>query len=445
MKVTKRKSKSLKSAIWSVLVVLFSIIGSTFSYLYGASNSEVELHSSLMVLDQKVKDQDINFLHGYYELSDSFNKSQEYDENLELQHKTIYKHLFYNSYLLSTEDYVPNAFTTSVNKYKDTDCSYKLDDFNLAMVRNFWDYQYMESIGLPLFFINEANKKNRINLSNPSMEGIIRGCYISASNAYEIAMDIGLIDESHNDIDSIKNAFNWLISDDNLYYLSLKNEDLDGKFLIRNIYIDEDFSYLLNKDQKSISSKQYGNYYKSFSYWNKNTILAYCPEILSKGSTLFFDIRGSYNNINYFINDVVGTDYSKYGGKLHFRTQTEDLVDLSAKIDDILKAPQRGRILYFVLSCLFFELLLIANIFNLSFKSKNKFGRIFKLLLPILSFVLLWTVLYFFLLKSSAFLFVYTTFNYIGNAVTLIFMLLTIVTGIIWGSFDEEDEDTRII
>lgn len=445
MKVTKRKSKSLKSAIWSVLVVLFSIIGSTFSYLYGASNSEVELYSSLMVLDKKVKEQDINFLHGYYELSDSFNKSQEYDENLELQHKTIYKHLFYNSYLLSTEDYVPNAFTTSVVKYKDTDCSYKLDDFNLAMVRNFWDYQYMESIGLPLFFINEADRKNRINLRNPNMEGFTRGCYISASNAYEIASDIGLIDENNSDIDSIRKAFNWLISDDCLYYLSLAHKDISAKFLIRNIYIDDDFSYLLTDDQKSIGPKRYGNYYKSFSYWNKNTILAYCPEVLSKGSTLFFDIRGSYNNISYFINDVVGNNYSKFGGKLHFKTQTEDLVELSAQIDNILQNPHKGKIIYFILSCLFFELLLIANIFNLSYKSKNKFGRIIKLLLPILCFVLLWTGLYFFLLKSTALLFVYTTFNYIGNAVTLVFMLVTIVTGIIWGSFDEDEDDTRII
>lgn len=431
-----------KNIIMCAAVILTSCAGLFFSYLYGTSNQSVSLYANLMVLDDKTKKQDINFLNGYFELNNEFDPAYAYDKNIAIQYKTIYKQRYFNSYLLATSGTAPKQFSSSLYYYSTKTKIDDLNNYSVAMVRNYWDGAYMESIGLPLFYITTSSTKNRINAYKAKKPDMDFGSYISSTQAYEIAIKSGLLKYGENDANKIRTAFYSIIEDDNDYYLTLSYGEKPYKFAIQNIYIDSNFDYLLNDDQKSVSPTNYGDYYKSFSCWNKNTIFTWAPDIFKTGSTLYFDIRGSYNNINLFIANILGENYPLDGSTIHFRTQTENLDEISKSVDKACTpyGKKNGNIIYLILAVIFFELLIILHVNVVSIKCKNKALSILKFILPVIPFVALWTILQIATLSSSTLLFVYTYFNYLGNTISIVFLLLIVISGIIWRAFDDEDE-----
>lgn len=429
------------------LVLLFSCLGILFSYLYGVSNSDVSRYANLMALDYESKQQDINFINGNLKLSDSLSGNEKFQKNKDLQSKTIFKHLCYNSYLLSSSKTDIIEYPARVHDYSasldpessvgsDSTILLNIADTKVATVKTFYDYYYMESIGLPLYYVNENrknidSKKGRINF----------GCYVSSTQAYDIAVGLNLIEEGNYEKSKLKEAFDKIISPDNNYYLYLKSPYREASFTINNIYINsQKFFFLLSNEQKNTSDHTYGHYYKSFGYWNKNTIFTYAPTFFSDNSTFCFDIRNSYNNINLFMTNVVGKDYVKEGSSILFRTQTKLLNELSKKIDNAYSLSNKGNMIYLLASILFFEILLYLQINLVSTKNKNRLMFFAKLFTPFIPFCLLWLVVSFALMSASTLVFCYFTFNYLGNTISLIFLAVVILSGLLWNLFGEEDE-----
>lgn len=434
--------KKYQSAILAIGVVLFSSLGVMFSYIYGYTSSDVQLYSQLMTLDNELKNQkDLNFIHGHITNPSTLTAENGYKKNVELQYKTIYKALYYNSYLLST--YASNnevvKYSSVLNDVTDEEYSLALDDYSIAMVRNYWDSDYMESIGLPLYDTNDGKGHQNIG-AKKSIANF--GCYISSSQAYDIAIKLGLITSDSNKSE-IKTAFDVLINPNNDYYLTLGSSFITAKYTINNIYIDTAFTWLMNDYQRSSDSNKKGNYYKTFSFWNANTIFTYASNVFVNGSNLYFDIRGSYNNINLFITNVLGKNYSADGTSIHFETQDKKLNNLSLKIDETCKTSKSGRIIYLLFSIIFFELLLLSHIYSISTISKKekRLYKYAKMFLPFASFAILWLLIQVILMfTSSPLLSIYASFNYTGNIVSLVFIAVIIVSGFIWKAFGEEDE-----
>lgn len=415
-------------------VILTSSMGMCFSFIYGTSNPNILLHANLMAIDAKAKKQNINFIHGYLKLDDSMKKTEQYNYNLSLQYKTIAKYFYYNSYLASTNDNGIVDYKTTLYSYSTKTELCDLGDINVAMLRNYYDSEYMESIGLPLFLTEIGNHIG----SNKS--GVNYGSYISASQAYQIAESLGFLDFGEKDVEKITEAFSLIIDPQNDYYMYLNSPSYGATFCIRNIYIDEAFDFLLTESQREASSRDYGNYYKSFTYWKRNTIFTYSENMFSLGSTLYFDIRGSVNNINMFISQILGKHYSMDGSTIHFETQTEHLDEYSKNVDEACRKSGKGNIVYLLLAILFFESLLVVYIYLISEKFKKKWLDMLMFFLPLLPFLGLWLILCCLLFNSSLLCIIYYNFNYLGNAIVLIFLTIIILCGIIWRHSDDKNK-----
>lgn len=431
----KHKTGSLKG-----LVLLFSCLGILFSYLYGVSNSDVNRYANLMVLDYEAKQQNINFIHGYVELDSSLDGKEKYNKNINLQYKTIFKQKLYNSYLLSSSSAEIIQYDSTIYRYSTKTPISSLGEYQLARVRNYWDYKYMESIGLPLFYINENTSKNNIGSKK---QGINYGCYISSTQAFDIGVELGLLEKQESDLKVIREAFNKIIAPDNDYYLHLKKSGREPIFTINNIYINsERFVSLLNNEQLADLHRTYGDYYKSFAFWNKNTIFTNCDgsNVFSSGSLLCFDIRGSYNNIYLFMNEVIGKNYVNEGSTVHFQSQNKSLDSLSKNINDAYANTKKGNLVFLLVSILFFELLMYFQITLISTKSPTRKSYFLKAFLPSIPFALLWLIVSMMLMSSSTYALSYAVFNYIGNGVSLVFLTVVILSGVLWNKFGEDDE-----
>ena len=432
----KKTYSKYETIILTALVIIFSSLGTVFAYYYGSTNPDVSLYANLMALDAKGKEQSINFLHGYYEQPNTLSEQEKYKENLKLQYKTIYKHRSYNTYLIATNKNGITNYSSELHNYNTEEKIRDLGIYNVAMVRNYWDYEFMEGLGLPLFY-HSNSPSNRINSKKA---GISFGAFISSSQAFNMSVYMGYLDEGETNKNIIKEAFTKLISEDNNCYLSLTCQTGISTFDIRNIYIDKKFSFLLNEFQSSEKNKKvYGEYYKSFSCWNENTIFTYSEGIFSQGSRLCFDINDGYNNIDQFINKVLSRNYSIKGGSIHFQIKGQNLESYSKNVDIACKNKNNGTIILIVLSVVFFEALLICYVSLLSKRSKKKAVNVIRYLLPIFPFVILWTFVGVFALNTSLLSSIYFVFNYLGNAISLIFFALFLLFGIVWRHLDEED------
>lgn len=402
------------------------------------SSPDVVRYANLMAVDYELKQQSINFIHGYLELDSKYSEAEQYTKNIEYQYKTIYRQNCYNSYLLSTSNGEPIKYNSAIHSYPNGPVLAESENYQVAMVRNYWDYLTMESIGLPLFYINEEATKNNIK---PNKQDIDFGCYLSTTQAYDYSIKLGLLTKGEKDHQKIKDAFNTLISKTNNYYLELTSGSDKYTFTINNVYIDsEDFIFFLNSEQLHKTNKQQGEYFKSFTYWNKSTIFTHARDIMVKGSKLYFDIRGSYNNINLFINNVLGKNYAKEDSNIFFQTQSGVLTKYSNNVNEAYRKDGKSKLSLLLFSIISFELLFFSEIYLVSTKSKNKFISILKHLLPTFTFIFLWIVISIFLLGSSNILFSYLTFNYLGNTIIIVFLAITVLSGFIWKAFGDEDE-----
>ncbi len=430
-----------QTGILSSFVIAFSILGTLLSYLYGMSSPDVVRYANLMAVDYELKHQSINFIHGYLELDSRYTDSERYTRNIEYQYKTIYRKNCYNSYLLSTFNDEPIKYDSSIRAYSNKTVIATSGDFEIAMVRNYWDYLTMESIGLPLFYINEAETKNNIK---PNKEDIDFGCYLSTTQAYDYSIKLGLLNNGERDHQKIKDAFSTLIAKDNNYYLELGYNGNSYTFTINNIYINSDeYLFLLNSEQLQKTANLHGNYFKSFAYWNSSTIFTHARDIMINGSKFYFDVRGSYNNINLFFNNVLGKNYASDGSNVFFQSQKCLLNEYSNNVNNSYRNGGKSKLILLLFSIIFFEFLFFSEIYLVSTKSKNKIIALIKHLLPTFPFVLLWLFISLFLLGQSHILFSYLTFNYLGNTIIMVFLAITILSSFIWKAFDDEDE--RII
>ena len=95
------KNKRVFIGLMFVVNSLLSILGISFSYLYGASKSSTIAYAALMSLDAKVKSQEnTNFLHGSLSYNPSLGSvaESEYNQFLNLQRKTKSNYSYYNSF-----------------------------------------------------------------------------------------------------------------------------------------------------------------------------------------------------------------------------------------------------------------------------------------------------------------------------------------------------------
>ena len=277
------KNKRFFLGLMFVVNSLLSILGISFSYLYGASKSSTTAYAALMSLDAKVKSQEnTNFLHGSLSYSPSPGSVKEYNKLLDLQKKTKGKYRYYNSFLVSSNE---DGFINYDVDYGTTNEVYAKT--NLLQVSTFYDFHFMESLGLPLFRFDDAPIK--ITAKN----GADLGAYISASQAKEIVNN----DVRFAEYDSLEEAFQKLLIDDTFTFTASSREyknNTDITFSVNGIYLDNAHSYMFNDYQKKVQTKIYGDYSKSFEFWFKDSVITFSYDIFSKGSTYVFDIRKNY-------------------------------------------------------------------------------------------------------------------------------------------------------
>ena len=310
---------------------------------------------------------------------------------------------------------------------------------SVVAVRNFWDSAMMESLGLPLFWINDTDNKNNIM---PKYEDVDFGSYISTSAAYDYVKNNGMLDANNGDVSL---AFTALLAENPVYMVSY--EDVSYSFSINNIYIDADFSYLITKEHRSSANGLYDDYYKTFSYWNKNAIICYGrnsknKNIMLEGCTYNFDIRNNYYNSDLFFKNVIGYDFANQGMSIELFVQNKVLTEYSNIVNVNSKAQQSGNFFYLIMAIVWFELTLVAHIANIHFGSNKRSSKykLFVHLLPAIPFVVIQFVMYILLLITKDFFLVYSAFSFTGNIIILIFLFNVIDVGIFWSFFDEKSD-----
>lgn len=418
--MVKKETKNKTSKFTPLFVIIFSLLGIFFAYFYGYTSSNVQLYANYVALDQEVKSgNNGGFLHGRLDYESYVLPLDAYSKSLAYQHKTIYKSKYYNSYLLSTDNGSPVEYelVTNIQDYSPKTTA--------VMVRNFWDYDYMESLGLPLFWLNESDNRNNIR---PKNNNAAHGSYISASMAYDFVSKNGMLEKNNNDI---KAAFNELIAD-KTYYYTLQSKKIKTKLTINNIYIDEAYSNLLTDWQKE-KNIIYENFYKNFCHWNKDAIVTHAPEVFNKGSTYMFDIKENYRNTEIFINDVLTNSYRKEGGLLTFYTRNKTLTSYSNNINEMFKNKQKTNTFWLIGALVCLEAASIIHImyFTDIDKKKNFWRRMLNVLFPIIPFAVLQSFLYIFLMITKDVFTYCQIFNYLGNVIILIFTVVMVVANII--------------
>lgn len=431
--------KWFRTIFMPILVVSCSLLAMFFSYAHGYKSADVSFYSALMSADKETKKQgnDLNFCHGTLIYGDSISSKDQYDSSIAFQHKTIYKHAYYNSYVVSSYKNETILYDVDTGLNNETNWN----KASIVMVRNFYDGSYMESLGLPLFD-PDGKAENHNHIRTKSANASL-GSYISASSAYEIVSNNGMLSKNHDDVVS---AFKELLNDkEYAYKLSSSNKNFDGNltFSVNDIYIDSGFEYLLNDNQKSISDISYGNYYKTFCYWNKNAILTYSPDLMETGSTLKFDIRKNYKNFDLYFGGVLGYDYALDGKRISFESSNKILVEESELMNKTSIEYSKKDIGYLVAAIVVFEALLLIHSYFISFFTKEKINKknIWFYLLPAIPFVLIQLFTYFYLLFTGNVLFIDRVFNHAGNMVVFIFSLIIVANGFIWRKMDSDEKN----
>ena len=427
-----KKRMTIKRLGLYCLVTISSIGSVACAYLYGSSKTSSKFYSILMSLDAQVKKQEnTDFLHGTLQyIGDSKTEADKYNDFLAFQRKTKTKYNYYNSFLVSSFD---------GNKYIDYDTDFDIADVplkqsKLIQVATYYDYYYMESIGLPLFKYSSSpsvmTAKNNANF----------GSYISASYAEEIVSKNGML-EANNYV--LEDAFNQLLNDES-YVFNIHNDFYkEGQvitFSINNIYIDDDHIDMLGEFQKSVQKTRYGNYSKSFDYWFKNSIFTFSSSIFSEGCSYVFDIRKNYGNSDRFFSNVIGYDYAINDYSVSFLRESGDIYKESAMMNEAsADYHQSAKIVYLVFSIVLFVFAAVSyELFGSKFDRQQKCVFV---ALPAAVFVLFQLVFYLLLgLNSNGFSLFYRFFNSIGNIICLIAIISIIINALVWDYYVRKSE-----
>ncbi len=416
------KCKREKNIFYSLLFIFlfsalsFSVFGT--AYYYGYNMPRTTFYSSLMSIDKKLKLQNtISFLHGSlkfkYELDDA-NKA--YNEYVSLQKKTHGKTTFYNSYLMLAQNGDNIFFEIETNNKEIIS-----NKSSIIHLPNYYDYNYAESIGLPLFFVSD--KPSTINPKNQYSN---YGSYISSTCAESIVKSNGMLDMANGDL---KIAFDNLLGNDSItlcVFNDYYNEGTPIYFSINNIYIDPIHNYLFNDYQNKYQMSNFGNYSKTFSYWNANSILTYAPDLFKNGSAFYFDIRENYGNFDKFFNEVVGYNFSAKEAHISLFDENGSLYEESNYINEA-SINYENQIDYILIFLALLFLTLFFAIYLLLFFKMHFYNLKVLCFIPHVLFLIIQLI--FSLLSSTlpTIFLLYKTINSIGNIIVLIFLLLLII------------------
>lgn len=424
--------------IKTILVLLLSCAAIGTAYLYGTTNKAVTIQANLMQVDQIINPEKATkqkFLHGKVHFDSVLTNKQQLEKSEDIMKRTLYqyRYKYANTYLVS-------SFGEETRLYKAetgiTDLNWS--NFSMVMVRNFYDGYLMENIALPLF---KNFSKNGIR---PKNENANFGAYISAKTAYKFVMQNGMLEKNNGDV---AKAFDELISDDKFYFsVDCEKYPLNPgssgnwKFTINNIYLTEEYSYLMDKATAAEESSKFRNFYKTFSQWNDECLLTYSEQIFVQGFVLNFDIAGSYFNYDFFLRNVVGSDYSENGMSLEFVDNNKNINQYAAEINKNSVSKDRINYIYLALSIALFTLLLL--VFISMFKDikniKSKFLKVILYALPILPFIACQMFFHFFILLTSNIKTMYIIFNYVGNTIIILYLLVGLIFSLLWGVVDED-------
>ena len=407
--------------------LLSSFSGIGLSYYFGYTNPSTIMYASLMSLDLKTKTQkQTSFLHGTIKYDSKISSKISYNKYLVMQRRTKSFPSYYNSYLVSTFENNPVIYDVAHTGYE---CSW--NQSKLAQVVTYWDYEYMESIGLPLFWVNESTKKANIGPKNNKAS---YGSYISATCAETIVKANGYYDLCGGDLSK---AFTMLL-DNKDFCISCASETYEGGepvyFSINNIYLDKAHKDLINTNQKASSSQKYGNYYLSFDYWNEDYIFTFSYQIFGEGSILNFDIRDSYGNFNHFFQNVIGYDFALNDISVDFIAETKQSYRETQPFNEASKnINKKPNFIVLAFALISYVASLIFSLIYLHKFRKDKLS--FLLLIPILVFAFLQLVFYFLNTTNIGLLVTYSTFNKLGNIISLISMILVGLITIGWSYY----------
>ena len=428
--------KRINSKCFNIVALfLFGILATSsicFSYLFGSSSQSVKFYSCLMSVDSKVKKQNNdNFLHGSFDCID-MNENDEYNIYLNLQRKTKSNYAYYNSFLVSSLDNKPLVFNTDF-KINESTKTFN----NLVQVATYYDAEFMEAIGLPIFK-NEKDTKSTGHVGINPKNGADYGAYISASSAEIIVTNNGMLEESiDQDLSStqiLRDAFTKLLNDESFKF-EISNPNIeDGKLIklsVNAIYLDCEHTDLLTDSQKQVGTRMYNDYYETFEYWFKDSIFTFAPKIFNKGSSYYFDIRKNYGNLDRFFTYVSGFDYAKENMIVTFFAENGSILEESGILNKAsLYRESSSRYVWLILSIITSAMIIFfRDFFDKKYSYTIKF-----LLSGMLFFVFCFGQLAFYLLLNCGFkkYILYNIFNSSGNILILASLILILANEIIW-------------
>lgn len=436
MEALKKRFSFLKKYLFSikiVLVLLFSSASIGMAYLYGTTRNQTKIDANLMQVDYEVKQQkNTNFLHGYLNFDGKLTKRQKYDKAMDTMKKALYKLKYFNMYMVSANEGDDRLYQAETG-VQGLDWS----DFKIVMVRNFWDYKMMESLALPLFRHEGEGGKNGIRPVNDNADA---GSYISARTAYKFVTNNGMLEKNNGDVVA---AFNELLDSKEYFYsVDCASNPLSKRvnLSINNIYLTDEYSYLMEPSTRRTETRDYRNYLKTFSFWNDEAVVTYNFNIFVQGFNFVFDIAGSFFNYSYFIKNLTGTDFFDNEISLKFIGENTDLTNYSDEVNKYSVGTNSAKYLFLILSIILFAMMVFAFIwmFNNISKIKSKSLKIILYLLPIMPFVLVQFFFHIYLMLTSNILKIYLIFNSTGNTVIVLYTIVCLIYCLLWSVINEE-------
>lgn len=420
---------SFRNVLFLLLVAISSGGGIACAYLYGTSQASTKFYSVLMSVDSEVKKQkNTDFLHGSLSYNGEKTESSLYTDLLNLQRRTKSQYFYYNSYLVSSQGDEYLNYSVDYGLNEDT-----IKHANLIEVSTFYDWFYMESVGLPLFRVGETASKIT------SKNGATYGAYISATSAEEIVANNGMLAAANNDLAS---AFNLLL-DNQSYVFYLSNNVIQNgskiSFSVNNIYIDPNHNEMLSTFQNQVQNSRYGNYSRSFDYWFSNPILTFSTEIFNKGCSYVFDIRRNYGNLDRFFTNVVGYDFASNNYSINLFREIGDLYNETQELNQASREMNsQPNYIYLIFGIILF--IFSGVCFELLSKFFAKKKKLLLAFMPSICFVVFQAVFYVLLAAGIYKYSLYLFFNSTGNIICLLFLALTLINAIIWSNYVKKRE-----